>query len=126
MIVSLWKENFIIRKIFKMCKFLFLFFLNLDEEKVVNFFLIWISNIKKNFSRNYKKDWKYEKYVKVNCWSYICLKNNNVIFFFMFFFRFLFIFFIDFCKIYNFYFCILIFVVFNWVFRYLMLKFLRE
>lgn len=40
MIVSLWKENFIIRKIFKMCKFLFLFFLNLDEEKVVNFFLI--------------------------------------------------------------------------------------
>lgn len=126
MIVSLWKENFIIRKIFKMWKFLFLFFLNLDEEKVVNFFLIWISNIKKNFSRNYKKDWKYEKYVKVNCWSYICLKNNNVIFFFMFFFRFLFIFFIDFCKIYNFYFCILIFVVFNWVFWYLMLKFLRE
>lgn len=38
--ISIFSLNFIIRKVFKMCKFLFLFFLNLDEEKVVNFFLI--------------------------------------------------------------------------------------
>lgn len=38
MTVSLWKENSITRKIPKMCKSLFLFFLNSDEEKVDNFF----------------------------------------------------------------------------------------